>query len=43
MRSGEPEEGESLDADWCRLRRAAVFFALCLAVFLLVGYVGLFH
>ncbi len=36
------EDGE-LAAEWRRLRRAALFFAVCLTVVVVLGVVGLYH
>ena len=30
-------------AEWRRLRRAAIFFAVCLTVVVVLGAVGLYH
>jgi len=42
--SGDSRDDDAdLAADWRRLRRAALFFAVCLAVVVVLGVVGLYH
>jgi len=41
-RNSRDDEAE-LAAEWRRLRRAALFFAACLAVVVVLGVVGLYH
>ncbi len=41
-RNGLPDDAD-LAADWRRLRRAALFFGVCLTVVVLLGVVGLYH
>ncbi len=37
------DEDAGLDAEWRRLRRAALFFACCVTVVVVLAAVGLYH
>ncbi len=43
MRGDGRHDDADLGAEWRRLRRAALFFAVCLAVVVVLGAVGLYH
>jgi hypothetical protein len=43
-RSHSPSSGtDDLSAEWRRLRRAAIFFIACAAVFVTLLVIGLYH